>query len=80
MGALTMANENIYNNPVRGDKMGDRQAHIDWMKENTVHIGMRLQKSTDADILAALEGAESKQGEIKRLMRIAIEIEKENKN
>ena len=27
----------------------------EWLKENTVFIGLRLQKSTDADILSYLE-------------------------
>ena len=36
--------------------MADTEAHKKWMKENTVCIGIRLQKNTDADILAFLEG------------------------
>ena len=48
----------------------------EWKKEHTVFLGMRLQKSTDADLLAWLdEHGSSKQGEIKRLMRIAIAAE-----
>ena len=51
-----------------------------WLKENTVFIGMRLQKTTDKDILDWLEGASSldigKQTEIKRLIRIGMEVEK----
>lgn len=31
--------------------MGDTPAQRAWQKENTVMISMRLQKSTDADIL-----------------------------
>lgn len=74
-----MGNESIYNNPVRGDKMGETEARKEWTKKNTTYFGIKLQNSTDADILAALDGADSKQGEIKRLLRIAIEIEKQNK-
>lgn len=56
-------------------------AYIDeWSKENAVRISMKLMKSTDADILAYLEGKPSKQGEIKRLVRLAMEIEKGKEN
>lgn len=48
-----------------------------WKKENTVHYGFRLQKSTDADIIAYLE-RHGKQPEIKRLIRKAIEEEKQD--
>ena len=34
----------------------ESEAHKRWVKENTVFVGVRLQKSTDADILAFLEG------------------------
>lgn len=48
----------------------------EWKKKNTVMITMRLQKSTDADLLAWLDThGTSKLGEIKRLMRIAISAE-----
>lgn len=46
-----------------------------WKKKNTVMITMRLQKSTDADLIAYFEGKESRQGEIKRLLRKAIAAE-----
>lgn len=46
------------------------------MKENTTHIGIKLNNRTDADILEYIEGKPSKQGEIKRLVRIAMEVEK----
>lgn len=45
------------------------------MKENTTFIGLKLNNRTDADILAALDG-KSKQSEIKRLIRIALQAEK----
>lgn len=73
---MTIGNESIYNNPVRGDKMGETKARKEWTKKNTTYFGIKLQNSTDADILAALDGAESKQGEIKRLLRVALEMEK----
>ena len=48
----------------------------EWKMQNTIIFSMRLQKSTDADLLAWLnEHGESRQGEIKRLMRIAIAAE-----
>ena len=47
----------------------------EWKKKNTVMIAMRLQKSTDADLIAYLNGKESRQGEIKRLLRLAIAAE-----
>ena len=46
-----------------------------WLKDNTVFIGMRLQRTTDRDILEWLDGA-AKQTEIKRLIRIGMEQEK----
>lgn len=39
-----------------------------WKKANTVVITMRLQKSTDSDILSYFEG-KSKQAVIKRALR-----------
>lgn len=51
--------------------MPDSKAKKDWIKENTVHIGVKLNKNTDVDILAALEG-KAKQTEIKRLIRVAL--------
>ena len=39
---------------------------------NTVRIGLKLNKKTDADILEKLEGVENKQGYIKDLIRADI--------
>lgn len=36
--------------------MPESEARKKWQKENTVFIGVKLQKSTDADILRFLEG------------------------
>ena len=46
----------------------------EWLNEKTVVITMRLQKSTDADILAFLEGKQ-KQTEIKKALRLLMETE-----
>lgn len=51
--------------------MPDSEAKKAWAKENTVFVGLKFNKNTDADILNALEG-KSKQTEIKRLIRIAL--------
>ena len=56
------------------------EARKQWEKENTVYIPMRLQKTTDADILKQLEGAAAigirRQTELKRLIRLGMEAEK----
>ena len=48
--------------------MSESEAYKKWAKENTVIITMRLQKSTDADILRLLEG-KAKQTIIKAALR-----------
>lgn len=40
-------------------KMYESEAKRKWQKENTVFIGVKLQKSTDADILKFLEGKQN---------------------
>ena len=55
--------------------MPETEAKKKWQKENTVMIPVKLQKSTDAAILAYLDG-KNKQGEIKRALRLLIETEK----
>lgn len=48
-----------------------------WQKENTIIFSVRLQKKGDADLIEHLESCGStKAGELKRLARVAIEIEK----
>ena len=42
-------------------------------KENTKQILIRLNKNTDADIIARLDSVDSKQGYIKELIRDNIE-------
>ena len=51
--------------------MPDSEAKRRWDDENTVRIGLKLNRSTDADILAALAGKQ-RQTEIKRLIREAL--------
>lgn len=52
------------------------RATAKWQKKATVCISLRLLKTTDADILQALDG-KAKQTEIKRLIRLALAAEKE---
>ena len=56
--------------------MAASQAKREWMKENTTFIGLKLNHRTDSDILEALQGKQ-KQTEIKRLLRIALQSEKQ---
>lgn len=44
-------------------------------KENTIHIGLRFNKKTDADIIEAIKD-KAKNTEIKRLIRLGLEAEK----
>lgn len=50
----------------------ERLAKIKYDKANTVQIKMKLNKNTDADILAQLEKQGNKQGYIKALIRADI--------
>ena len=56
--------------------MPESDARKEWTKKNTVHLGIKLQRSTDADILSYLDG-KSTQAEIKKALRLLIEKEKE---
>ena len=58
--------------------MPESEAYKKWSREKTVMITMRLQKSTDADILDFLEG-KAKQTVIKTALREYIENHKEEK-
>lgn len=51
-------------------------AKAEWEKKNTYFFTSRLQNSTDADLIERLEAAPSRQGEMKRLMRLGIAYEK----
>jgi hypothetical protein len=52
------------------DKRADYHKAYD--KANTVGLYIKLNKKTDADIIAALESVTNKQGLIKRLLRAEI--------
>ena len=49
-----------------------KEAKARWDKANTVYIGLKLVKNTDADILAALDPDRPKQTQIKEWIRKAI--------
>lgn len=38
-------------------------------RENTVFVGLKLNKKTDADIIALLEKSDNKQGTIKKILK-----------
>ena len=46
-----------------------RKTNMDYDRKNTKLIGMKLNKNTDADILAFLEAKENVQGYLKELIR-----------
>lgn len=45
------------------------EANIKYEAENTLRVGFKLNKKTDADIIQALENAPSKQGLVKEAIR-----------
>lgn len=55
--------------------MQTNEASARWDEHNTVQIKLKLNKATDADILARLEEVASKQGYIKELIRKDIKKE-----
>ena len=56
--------------------MPESEARKEWVKANTSFIGLKLNHNTDSDILEALQGKQ-KQTEIKRLLRIALQSDKQ---
>lgn len=52
--------------------MADSQAKAAWDKSHTVFIGLKLNKKTDAEIIAKLQSVPSKQGYIKDLIKADI--------
>ena len=56
--------------------MPDHPSKIRWEKENVTQVSIKLNRNTDSDILEALQGKQ-KQTEIKRLLRIALQSEKQ---
>lgn len=59
--------------------MSTGKTHTEWDKKNTVMLSLKFTKSTDADIIDYLN-RHGKQPEIKRLIRKAIEEEKQEEN
>ena len=59
--------------------IGESEAKRAWTKVNTTFIGLKLNNRQDDDILSALDGKQ-KQTEIKRLLRLAIQLEQKKKN
>ena len=59
-------------------EMYESEAKRKWQKENTVFIGVKLQKSTDADILAFLQDKPN-QTTIKIALREYMKNHKEEK-
>ncbi|MGM9549828.1 MAG: hypothetical protein ACI3V5_08285 [Faecousia sp.] len=56
--------------------MADSAAKRAWMKENTVLIAAKLNRRTDADIIAAIEESSgSRASRLKELIRKGIEAE-----
>lgn len=56
--------------------MADSEAKKAWMRENTILITAKLNRRTDADIIAAIEGSEgSHAARIKELIRKGITAE-----
>lgn len=53
--------------------MPSKEATARWDAENAVQVKMKLNKNTDADILEKLKTVESKQGYIKKLIRLDLE-------
>ena len=49
-----------------------KKAQAKYDKANTRQIHLKLNRRTDADVIKALDNAESKQGYIKRLIRADI--------
>lgn len=56
--------------------MADSRAKTAWMKENTVLVAAKLNRRTDADIIAAIEKSTgSVASRLKELLRKGIEAE-----
>lgn len=56
--------------------MPDHPSKTRWEKENVTQVSLKFNHNTDSDILEALQGKQ-KQTEIKRLLRIALQSEKQ---
>lgn len=53
-------------------KLSTLEAINRYQKKNVIQLNIRLNKKTDADIIAALESVGNKQGYIKELIRLDI--------
>ena len=53
-------------------KLSTLEAINRYQKKNVIQLNIRLNKKTDADIIAALETVGNKQGYIKELIRLDI--------
>lgn len=51
------------------------EAKTKWDNENTVRVNIKLNKNTDADIIQAIEDADSKQGFIKEAIKAYIKTD-----
>ena len=56
-----------------------REASKRYDKKNTIGLGLKFMKNTEADIIERLQQQDSKAGYIKRLIREDIEREKQKK-
>ena len=55
----------------------ETEAHKQWVKDNTVFIGIRLQNNTDKELIEFLSAQTSKQGAIKTALREYVANHKE---
>ena len=77
-GALPSDLWSKYNTKARRSQLADSQAKREWMRQNTLLITAKLNRRTDADIIAAIEGSEgSRASRSKELLRKGIEAEKQ---
>lgn len=65
---------------IMADKENQRRVNQAWKEQHTISFGVRLNRNTDADIIDKLEGAASRQGELKRLVRLGIKAEEVRQN
>lgn len=56
---------------------GWNDKHNKWQKENSIIFSIRLFKTTDADIIAALDGKQ-KATELKRLVRLGLQFDSQS--
>ena len=59
--------------------MGEYESKKRWDRENTVSVGVRLMRKAEADLIEAISEKKSKAAELKRLARLGLEREAENR-